>query len=159
MVAAPHVVTRLRGTAADMLAHKGTVVHAIGSRETVYQAIARMMERRIGALLVMDDGALQGIITERDYARKVVLQGYASKDTAVAQIMTPAAQLLTVAPETTLDACLNIVNANGIRHLPVLRDGQVVGLLSIGDLVRSVVSQQAETIQSLSAFIGGDYPN
>jgi CBS domain-containing protein len=146
----------LRGTAADMLETKGTVVHTIGPKDTVYDAIAKMSEKRVGALLVMQADDLVGIVSERDYTRKVILAGRLSKDTLVEEIMTR--QVLTVEPETTLTECLRLVTESSVRHLPVMRAGRLVGVLSIGDLVRAVLEQQAETIQSLSSFIGSDYP-
>jgi CBS domain-containing protein len=148
---------RLRGNVADMLAFKGTVVHAIGPDDTVYDAIARMTERKAGALVVMEGEALKGILSERDYTRKVILQGRASHTTRVAEIM--SANVISVGPQTTLNECLETVSKHGIRHLPVLDGDRVVGLLSIGDLVSAVVAQQAELIDSLNAFIGSDYPN
>ena len=146
----------LRGTAADMLETKGTVVHTIGPKDTVYDAIAKMSEKRVGALLVMQADDLVGIVSERVYTRKVILAGRLSKDTLVEEIMTR--QVLTVEPETTLTECLRLVTESSVRHLPVMRAGRLVGVLSIGDLVRAVLEQQAETIQSLSSFIGSDYP-
>lgn len=151
------VVPALRGTVADMLKLKGNVVHSIPPDATVLEAIARMDERRVGALLVVDaSGRLVGILSERDYTRKVILQGRASRDTRVDEIMTP--QVLTVAPTTSLRECLALVADRSIRHLPVVVDGTVLGVLSVGDLVRAVLEQQAETIQTLNAFIGSDYP-
>ena len=147
----------LRGTAADMLAFKGTTVHAVSPEATVYEAIALMDERRAGALLVMRGERLVGIISERDYTRKVILLGRASKETRVEEIM--SSKVTSVKPGTSLGECLNVVTHHGIRHLPVLDDdGLVVGVLSIGDLVRAVVAQQADTINSLKSFIGSDYP-
>lgn len=145
------------GTVADILAIKGTVVHAIGPRETVYDAVVKMNEVRVGALLVMDGARLVGIVSERDYTRRVMLLGRNSRDTPVADIMT--AEVITVAPETSLGECLHIVTRHNIRHLPVVSEGQVVGLVSIGDLVSAVVAQQVNTIASLKSFIGSDYPN
>lgn len=152
----PNVVADVRGTAADMLDAKGTVVHSIGPRDTVYDAIAKMTEFRVGALLVMEGESLVGIVSERDYRSKVILMGRHSKDTEVGEIMTP--QVLTVAPETTLQQCLEFVTEHSVRHLPVVKDGRVLGVLSIGDLVRTILAQQAERIQSLNTFIGSDYP-
>ena len=146
----------LRGTLADMLAQKSSVVHAVSPETTVLEAIACMDAKRVGALLVMAGEQLVGILSERDYTRKVILLGRASKDTAVAEIMT--SQVITVHPRMGLGECLQLVTNHGIRHLPVVEDGKVVGVLSIGDLVRAVVEQQAETITSLKSFIGSDYP-
>jgi CBS domain-containing protein len=146
----------LQGTVADMLAFKGNVVHAVAPDATVLDAISQMDSKRVGALLVMDGDKLVGILSERDYTRKVILLGRASKDTLVTEIMT--AKVLVVRPQTSLGECLAVVTEQGIRHLPVVDDDKVVGLLSIGDLVRAVVAQQAETITSLKSYIGSDYP-
>ena len=146
----------LRGTVADMLDLKGRHVHVVGAKETVYEAIAKMDARRCGALLVMEDDRLLGVLSERDYTRRVILQGRASRDTRVEEIMT--SEVVTVDSRTTLGQCLRLVTERGIRHLPVVDDGKVTGLVSIGDLVRAVVAQQAETITSLKSYIGSDYP-
>ena len=153
----PGLASALRGTVADLLAAKGTDVHAVGPAEMVYAAISKMTDRRVGALLVMDGPTLVGIISERDYTRKGILQGHAAKDTPVAELM--SSPVVTVSPDTSLGECLEVVTRHHIRHLPVLQDQQVVGVLSIGDLVSAVVAQQAETIQSLKSFIGSDYPS
>jgi CBS domain-containing protein len=139
-----------------MLAFKSKVVHAIAPDTTVLEAIAQMDSKRVGALLVMDGEKLVGILSERDYTRKVILLGRASKDTLVTEIMT--SNVIVIHPKTGLGECLKVVTDNGIRHLPVVEDGKVVGVLSIGDLERAVVAQQAETITSLKSFIGSDYP-
>ena len=146
----------LQGTVADMLAFKGTTIHAIAPDATVYDAIAKMDERRVGALLVMRGDRLVGVISERDYTRKVILLGRASKETLVEEIM--SSNVISVRPGMSLGECLKLVTDRGIRHLPVVKNDKVVGLLSIGDLVRAVVAQQAETISSLKSFIGSDYP-
>lgn len=144
------------GTVADILDIKGRDVHAIGPRETVYEAVVKMNEVRVGALVVMEGGKLVGVVSERDYTRRVMLLGRNSRDTPVADIMT--AEVITVHPETSLGECLHVVTRHGIRHLPVLQGDEVVGVLSIGDLVSAVVAQQVETIASLKSFIGGGYP-
>lgn len=146
----------LKGTAADMLEAKGMAVHAVTAQETVYEAVFKMNQVRVGALLVMAGQTLIGIVSERDYTRKVMLLGRASKDTRVEEIM--SAPVISVAPQASLSECMHVMTQHSIRHLPVVDNDQVVGVLSIGDLVRSVVAQQAETIVSLSSFIGGDYP-
>lgn len=146
----------LRGNVADMLAQKSSVIHAVSPDTTVLEAIARMDAKRVGALLVMEGERLVGILSERDYTRKVILLGRASKDTPVSEIMT--SRVIVVRPETGLGECLKVVTDHGIRHLPVVQDDRVVGVLSIGDLVRAVVAQQAEMISSLKSFIGSDYP-
>jgi CBS domain-containing protein len=145
------------GNVSEMLVTKGNVVHSITPEATVYEAIERMDELRVGALVVMDaDRRLHGIISERDYTRRVILLGRSSRETRVDEIMTSS--VVSVTPSTSLGECLNVVTELRIRHLPVVESGRVVGMLSIGDLVRAVLGQQAETIQTLNSFIGGDYP-
>jgi signal-transduction protein with cAMP-binding, CBS, and nucleotidyltransferase domain len=145
-----------RGSASDILESKGRAIHAIGPKDTVYDAIARMCDMRVGALLVMEGDTLLGIVSERDYARKVILQGRASKETPVEEIMT--SQVISVDPQASLAECMQIVTRHSIRHLPVVGDGRVAGVLSTGDLVRELLDQQAQTIHSLNSFIGSDYP-
>jgi CBS domain-containing protein len=146
----------LHGTVADMLAQKSPVVHAVSPETTVLDAIAQMDAKRVGALLVMEGERLVGILSERDYTRKVILLGRASKDTPVAEIMTR--QVIAVPPQMGLDECLQVVTNHGIRHLPVVENDRVIGVLSIGDLVRAVVAQQAETITRLKSRIRSDHP-
>lgn len=149
-------VRPLRGTAAEILHQKGYKIFAIGPRETVYDAIVMMDKCRVGALLVMEDEALLGVISERDYTRKVVLLGRSSKETRVEEIM--SSKVVSVPPDLSLNECLKIVTEKAIRHLPVVENGKVRGVLSIGDLVFTVLEQQADTIASLNSFIGGSYP-
>lgn len=147
----------LQGTVADMLAQKGATIRAIAPDATVYEAIERMDEWHVGALLVMRGEELVGIVSERDYTRKVILLGRASRETLVEEIM--STDVISMRSDTSLGECLRVVTDSRIRHLPVLDDaGKVVGVLSIGDLVRAVVAQQAETINTLRLFIGSDYP-
>jgi CBS domain-containing protein len=147
----------LQGTVADMLVLKGKSIHAISPDATVYEAVERMDEWRVGALLVMRGEDLLGVVSERDYTRKIILLGRASKETLVKEIMSTG--VISVRSDTPLSDCLRMVTEHRIRHLPVLDSaGKVVGVLSIGDLVRAVVAQQAETISSLKSFIGSDYP-
>jgi CBS domain-containing protein len=117
----------------------------------VIDAIRLMAERRIGALLVMEGPRLAGILSERDYARKVVLQGRSSKDTPVRDIMT--AQVITVVPQDSADHCMQLVTDSRIRHLPVLEGGQVVGVVSIGDLVKAVIADQRQELDHLQRYI------
>lgn len=147
------------GTAGDTLASKGSsVIHAISPKESVYEAVDKMNQARVGALLVMDEKEnLVGVISERDYTRKIVLLGRSSKETLVEQIM--SSPVITVDPATPMADCMKIVTDRRIRHLPVVESGRVVGVLSIGDLIRCVIAQQAETIGRLSRFIAGDYPS
>ena len=126
-------------------------VHSIGPDAPVIDAIRLMAERRIGALLVMEGSRLAGILSERDYARKVVLQGRSSKDTPVRDIMT--AQVITVAPQDSTDRCMQLVTDSRIRHLPVLEGGQVVGVVSIGDLVKAVIADQRQELDHLQRYI------
>ena len=134
-----------------VLDRKGHETHAIGPEATVLEALRRMAEHEIGALLVMQGDRVLGVISERDYARKVALLGRASRDTLISQIMTAPA--VTVSPVDTVDACMHLVTDRHIRHLPVLEKGRVVGVLSIGDLVKAILGQQRETIEQLEAYI------
>jgi CBS domain-containing protein len=140
-------------TVGAILREKGRRVWSIHPDESVLEAIRLMADKGIGALVVIDGSTLAGIISERDYARKVVLQGRSSKDTRVGDIMT--SQVFFVGPDHTVDECLAIVTAKRIRHLPVVENQQVVGIVSIGDLVRRIVSTQGETIQFLQEYIVG----
>lgn len=141
---------------ASILKTKGSGIWSVAPESTVYDAIAMMAEKGVGALLVIAEGKLKGIISERDYARKVILQGKSSKDTRVHEIMTSS--VITVAPDYTVDECMKISTYHRIRHLPVLDRDRLVGVISIGDLVRSIISQQAHTIDQLHTYITGTYP-
>ena len=140
-------------TVRQLLEGKPADVFSIAPDAAVIDAIRLMAERRVGALLVMEGPRLAGIVSERDYARKVVLQGRSSKDTPVRDIMT--AQVVTVAPSDSTEHCMELVTNSRIRHLPVLDGDQVVGVLSIGDLVKAVISEQAEEIEHLQRYIAG----
>ena len=140
-------------TVASVLRHKGSDVWSIGPDASVYDAIALMAGKSVGALLVIDRAMLVGILSERDYARKVVLQGRSSKDTRVADIMT--APVIFVTPSHTVHDCMSMVTANRIRHLPVLDADKVVGIVTIGDLVRKIVATHEETIHHLHEYIVG----
>lgn len=138
-------------TVRQLLEGKSADVFSISPDAAVIDAIRMMAERRVGALLVMEGARLAGIISERDYARKVVLQGRSSKDTAVRDIMT--AQVVTVSPSDSTDRCMELVTNSRIRHLPVLDGDQVVGVLSIGDLVKAVIEMQRQDIDQLQRYI------
>ena len=137
-----------------LLARKGTEIWSIDAREPVLAAIRMMAERGVGALPVLDEGRLAGIISERDYARKVILLGRASADTPVSQIM--SAPVVTVGPDEPVRRCMRIMTDRRIRHLPVVdSSGAMVGVISIGDLVSAVIEEQQETIEQLEKFIAG----
>jgi CBS domain-containing protein len=138
-------------TVRQLLADKSPEVHAIAPDAPVLEALRRMAAHGIGALLVMDGPRLVGLVSERDYARKVVLLGRASQDTPVREIMT--AQLATVGPGDSVEHCMQLVTDRRIRHLPVLEQGQVVGVLSIGDLVKAVIEEQQQQLEQLQRYI------
>lgn len=138
-----------------LLEMKGPAVYSITPKSSVFEAIQEMSERGVGALVVLDGEALAGIISERDYTRKVILQGRASRDTRVEEIMT--AEVVTASPELTLEQALRLVSERRIRHLPVTKDGKLIGVISIGDMVKTLISLQKETIEQLQHYIGGGY--
>ena len=143
----------LKETLASVLAGKRREVWWIPPQATVYEAIAVMAEKGVGALLVMSGDKLEGIISERDYARKVILKNRSSHDTPVDDIMT--ASPVSVAPEDTVHHCMQLMTEGRFRHLPVMKAGRVVGMLSIGDLVKAVIQDQTEHIQQLERYIAG----
>jgi CBS domain-containing protein len=134
-----------------LLEGKGSDVYAIAPDAPVLEAIRQMAERRVGALLVMKGDQLAGIVSERDYARKVILQGRSSAQTAVSDIM--SASPLTVSPETDVFDCMRLCTDRRVRHLPVIENQRVVGVISIGDLVKAVIDVQAEQIEQLQRYI------
>jgi CBS domain-containing protein len=134
-----------------LLEGKGSKVFSISPDAPVLEAIKHMAEHRVGALLVMRGDELVGVLSERDYARKVILQGRSSSQTAVSDIMT--AQPLTVDPDTDVFECMRLCTDSRIRHLPVVRDNVVVGVISIGDMVKAVIDAQAEEIEHLQRYI------
>jgi CBS domain-containing protein len=139
----------------DLLASKGSEVWSLGPAHSVYQAIELMALKGVGALVVLSDaGQLVGIISERDYARKVILQGKSSKDTMVSEIMTR--EVIYVDPENRVEECMALMTAKRVRHLPVLQDEKLVGMVSVGDLVKSILDQQSTTIDQLERYIRGD---
>jgi CBS domain-containing protein len=140
-------------TVNHLLRVKGDQVFSVAPSDTVLHAIELMAARQVGALLVMSQGALVGIISERDYARKIILKKRLSHDTPVEDIMT--AEPITVTPDDTLHHCMEIMTERRFRHLPVVDAGRVVGMLSIGDLVKAVIADQTQTIEQLERYIAG----
>jgi CBS domain-containing protein len=147
---------RVTGNVGTILGIKGSAVWSVDPDETVYRAITLMDEKNIGAVLVMQSERLVGIMSERDYTRKVILKGRSSRDTRVREIM--AASPITVGLQQTVDACLHIMTEHRIRHLPVVENERVLGLISIGDLVNWVISAQSAAIDHLEGYISGRYP-
>ncbi len=137
----------------QLLSSKGHTVWSIRPQASMYDAIKLMADKEIGALLVMDASQLVGIVTERDYARKVVLQGKASKQTPVEDIMTT--NVLCARPEQTVEECMALMTEKRVRHLPVLEEGSVVGLISMGDLVKAIIEEQQFIIEQLEHYISG----
>ncbi|HEX3880830.1 MAG TPA: CBS domain-containing protein [Bryobacteraceae bacterium] len=140
-----------------ILDRKGGDLISISPTASVYEAIAEMARAQVGALLVLVNHELVGIVSERDYARKVILQGRSSNSTRVEEIMTPSP--ITVEPDATVDECMRIITEQRIRHLPVVKDGDVKGIVSIGDLVKAIISAQSYTIERLHTYIATDYPS
>jgi CBS domain-containing protein len=140
-------------TAQDILRHKGQTVHSVGPSDTVLAALGVMAEHDIGAVLVLEDNQIVGILTERDYARKVALVGRASKDSPVRAIMTT--NVVCVRPTNTVEDCMALMTDRRVRHLPVVENAQVVGLVSIGDLVKATIDEQEFTINQLKNYIAG----
>ncbi len=139
-----------------ILKSKGHTIWSVTPQTLVYDALQLMAEKNVGALLVLEQGKLAGIVSERDYARKVVLLGRSSRALAVREILTEAVH--TVTPESTIRECMQKMTDKRVRHLPVLKDDQVVGIISIGDVMNWLTSAQRATIDQLQAYIAGGYP-
>jgi CBS domain-containing protein len=144
------------GTVSRILERKGSSIWSIAPEAMVYDAIKMMAQRNVGALVVLDNQQLIGIISERDYTRKVILQGKSSKETSVREIMTK--ELVTAEPNDNIAACMRIMTEQRVRHLPVLAGGKIVGIVSIGDLLKWLISEQDAAIDHLEKFITGSYP-
>jgi CBS domain-containing protein len=138
----------------QVLESKGNKTYCVAPGASAFEALSVMAERNIGAVLVTDDDRLVGIFTERDYARKVVLKGLRSADVSVRDLMTATPTV--VSPDQTMDEVMNIMTEKRFRHLPVIEDGRIAGIITIGDVVKSVIDQQRLTIQHLSNYIAGD---
>lgn len=136
-----------------LLDKKGRDIISVAPEESVLDAIKVMAEKSIGALIVMKDGELVGIMSERDYARKVIIKGRSSQSTQVAEIMT--SDVLTTSSGQTVNDCMNTMSERKIRHLPVVEDNNVIGMISIGDLVEAIISDQQEEIEQLEQYISG----
>jgi CBS domain-containing protein len=140
-------------TVRDILEAKGREVWSIEPNATVFEALRLMAEKEIGALTVVDGERLVGIVSERDYARKVILLGRTSPTTAVREIM--SSPVVCTRPGESIEACMALVTENRVRHLPVIDEGKIVGLISIGDLVKSIIADQKFTIEQLERYISG----
>ncbi len=145
------------GSIEVILNQKSRQIWSVAPDATVYDAVALMAEKNIGALVVVENGSLVGVISERDYTRKVMLRGKRSRETLVREIMTT--QLTTVDPKQSVDDCLRFMTEKRIRHLPVVKDGEICGVISIGDLVKHVISAQSATLDQLERYISGGYVN
>ncbi len=137
----------------QILRSKGNQVWSTHPEATVYEALQLMAEKDVGALLVLEDEAICGIFSERDYARKIILRGKSSKEARVREIMTP--DVVTISPDESITACMTLMTEKHIRHLPVVENNRIVGIISIGDVVKAIISDQQFTIEQLESYISG----
>jgi CBS domain-containing protein len=142
-------------TVGSVLQSKGTDVWTVAPNVTTYEALKIMADKGIGALLVIDGGKLAGIFSERDYARKVILKGKASKETLVEELMTR--DVYSISPDKTIEECMALMSTTHCRHMPVLEDNQLIGILSIGDIVNAIIAKQHVKIRDLENYIKGGY--
>jgi CBS domain-containing protein len=140
-------------TAWDLLREKGTDVYRISPESTVYDALQQMAEKNVGALVVFEGNRMVGLISERDYARKIILKNKFSRETVVAEIMTR--DVVTVSPDKNLEGCLELMDTHRVRHLPVVEHDQVIGIISIGDIVKGIIEHKEFIIEQLEQFIKG----
>ena len=138
-------------TVKNILNNKSNEIYSVSPSTSVLEALQVMMHKNISALLVMENSELKGIFTERDYARKIILQGKSSKETLIEEVMT--SDLETIHLDSTIDHCMQIMTTKHIRHLPILNEGKVAGMISIGDLVKFVIEDQKQTIEQLQSYI------
>ncbi len=138
-------------TVKNILQNKPIAIYSVSPSTSVLDALQVMMDKNISALLIMENSELKGIFTERDYARKIILQGKSSKETLIEEVMT--AELATINLSSTVDHCMQIMTNKHIRHLPIVEDGKVAGMISIGDLVKFVIEDQKQTIEQLQTYI------
>ena len=138
-------------TVRDILKKKGSDIYSISPQASVYEALQTMADKNIGAVLVMERGKLVGILSERDYARKVILKGKASKETLVSELMTR--NVLYVSPDKNVEDCMFLMTTKNIRHLPVIEDGRLVGIISINDVVKIIISEQKFAIDALEKYM------
>lgn len=146
----------MAGTIEEILHQKRGDLHTISPDATVFDAIELMAEKNIGALLVMSGERLMGVVSERDYTRKVALKGKSSRDTRVREIV--SIPMIAASPSHTVEQCMRLMTENRVRHLPVLERDEVIGIVSIGDLVNWIISAQSVTITQLESYISGQYP-
>lgn len=142
-------------TVNEVLKNKGREIWTVSPLATVFQALELMAQKDVGALPVVQNGKLVGIFSERDYARKVILKGRASKDTTVSELMTQT--VFYVCPENTLEDCMALMTSKQIRHLPVLDHDRLAGIITLGDVVKRIISEQEFTIKELEKYVKGDY--
>jgi CBS domain-containing protein len=146
----------ITGTISEILKNKPSAVWSISPEATVFEAIQMMADKNVGALLAMIEGKLYGVITERDYTRKVAIKGKSSRETKVGEIF--STPLISASPTHTVEECMRLMTTHRVRHLPVLEQDVVVGIVSIGDLVNWIISAQSMTITQLERYISGQYP-